>query len=329
MWDMITAYRVSQVVRCAATFSLAEHCQADGAITAASIAHIERINPDATARLLRACVALGLLTCEDGEHFRATPLLNTLRRDIDGSQWGFAMSLPAHGHWTQWGTLPEAVRTGKPQEAAIGGTIFDYFDTHREEAAAFREGFEGMTAVAGPEAAGLIDTSSVEISVDVGGATGTLTHALMKANPRLRGIVYDLPAVVEQAVQAARTLGLEDRVTVIGGDFFKYVPAGGNVYLLRYILHDWNDAECVQILRNCRNVMARNAKLYILEMLLGAIGADDLIVPMQDLNMLAALHGRERSLAEFDRLLDQAGLKRTAALATSSPLWVIEAVAAP
>jgi hypothetical protein len=329
MWDMITAYRVSQIVRCAAAFSLAEHCLADGVITAASIARFEQINPDAAGRLLRACLALDLLTCEDGTHFKATPLLNILRRDIEGSQWGFAMSLPAPGHWGLWGKLPEAVRTGKAQGAEFGGTIFDYYDTHREEASAFMEGLEGMTAVAGAEAARLIDTNGIEKSIDVGGATGTLTHALMKANTKLHGIVYDVPVVAEQAIQAARALGLADRLTAVGGDFFQSVPPGGDIYLLRYVLHDWDDAECIQILQNCRNVMAPNTKLYVLEMVLSAVGADDPVVPMQDLNMLAVLHGRERSLAEFDRLFDRAGLKRTAARATNSPMWVIEAMASP
>lgn len=106
---------------------------------------------------------------------------------------------------------------------------------------------------------------------------------------------------------AARTLALEDRLTAAGGDFFKSVLAGGNVYLLRYILHDWNDAECVQVLQNCRVATIQNAKLLCSGDSLGTVGADDLVVPMQDLNMLAVLHGRERTLAEFDKLFDRAG----------------------
>lgn len=329
LWDMITAYRVSQVVRCAATFSLAEHCHADGVITAASIARLEQANPDATARLLRACAALGLLRSEDGAHYTATALLEILRRDIAGSQWGFAMSLPAPGHWRAWGALPEAIRTGTAQEAEIGGSIFEYFATHAQESEPFMEGLEGMTAVAGAEAARLIDTRSIQKCVDVGGATGTLTHALMKANPQLHGLVYDLPAVADQAAQAARALGLEKRLQFVAGDFFKSVPAGGDLYLLRYVLHDWDDAECVQILKNCRQAMTGSTKLYVLELLRSATGTDDPVVTMQDLNMLAVLHGRERSLTEFDSLFDRAGLKRTAAVPTRSPMWVIEAVRAP
>ena len=126
MWDMITAYRISQIVRTAATLSLAEHCAA-GTVTAASIARAESTDAGTTARFLRACAAIGLLTCQEDRYFAGTPLLGILRRDAEGSQWGFAMSLPAPGHWRPWGDLPEAVRTGKSQAAqTLGGDLFDY-----------------------------------------------------------------------------------------------------------------------------------------------------------------------------------------------------------
>lgn len=327
MMGMITAYRISQVVRCAAMFSLAEHCQSGGTITADSISESERIHPDATARLLRACAALGLLQCDDGRHFRATPLLNTLVRDVKGSLWGFAVSLPAPGHWLPWGHLPEAVRTGEASSTHISDTLFDYFDAHREEQSAFMEGLAGMTAVAGAEASRVIDTTNTQQAIDIGGASGTLLHDLMRLNPQLRGIVFDVPVVAEQAADVARTLGFGNRLATVGGDFFISVPSGADMYLLRYVLHDWDDKACVQILRNCRDAMREGAKIYVLEMVLGVIGSEDAIVPLQDLNMLAILRGRERSMDDFDRLFDLAGLKRTAAMPTNSPLWVIEAQA--
>ena len=149
MWDMITAYRISQIVRTAATLSLAEHCAAD-TVTAESIARAESTDAGTTARFLRACAAIGLLTCQEDCYFSGTPLLDILRRDAEGSQCGFAMSLPAPGHWRPWGDLPEAVRTGKSQAAqTLGGDLFDYYATHQDEGVAFFEGLSGMTAVAG------------------------------------------------------------------------------------------------------------------------------------------------------------------------------------
>lgn len=329
MWDMITAYRTSQIVRTAATFSLAEHCAEEGTVTAESIARAESTDPGTTARLLRGCAALGLLTCEDDVHFTGTPLLDILRRDAEGSQWGFAVSLPAPGHWLPWGNLPEAVRTGDNQaDPTLGGNIFGYFEAHPEEAVPFMAGLSGMTAVAGVEAAKVIDTGRTRLAVDVGGATGTLLHDLMALNPELRGLVLDLPAVVPQAEEAARALGLQDRVTAVSGDFVESVPAGADMYLLRYVLHDWDDAKCVRILENCRKAMAPGARLFVLELVLGTVGSEDKLVPLQDLNMLSILHGRERSIAEFDALFEAAGLTRTSVTETNSAMAVIETVAA-
>jgi hypothetical protein len=329
MWGHITAYRISQIVRTAAVFSLAEHAAA-GPITAESISTAESTDLAATARLLRGCAAYGLLTCDDDVLYRGTPLLDTLRRDAEGSQWGFAMSLPDEGHWRMWGHLSEAVRTGRTQAPETVGTpdIFAWYGAHQDEAAPFFEGLNGMTAVAGADAARIIDTTGFATAVDVGGATGTLMQDLMAVNPKLKGIVYDTPEVAVQAQQAADELGLGDRLTGVGGDFFASVPEGADAYLLRYVLHDWDDKSCVTILTNCRQAMATGSKVFVLEMVLGKAGSEDPVIPSQDLNMLAILHGRERSVAEFDQVLEAAGLKRTKVTPTAgSQLSVIEAVA--
>jgi O-methyltransferase len=328
MWDMIVAYRTSQLVRTAALMSLAEHCAA-GTVTAESLAAAESADPSATARFLRGCASIGLVICEEDRLYSGTPLLDVLRKDADGSQWGFAVSLPGPGHWLPWGELPEAVRTGGTRMSVVGASsIFDYYRHHPEEEAAFMAGLSGMTAVAGAEAARVIDTSDVRLAVDVGGATGTLLHDLMKVNAELRGIVLDVPAVAPQAAEAAEALGLQGRVEAVSGDFLDSVPAGGDLYLLRYVLHDWDDETCVRILRNCRAAMAPQARLMVLEMVLGTVGREPEVVPSQDLNMLAVAQGRERTVAEFDALLEAAGLRRVAVYPTHSPMSIVEAVAA-
>jgi hypothetical protein len=328
MWDMIIAYRTSQIVRTVATLSLAEHC-ADGPVTAEAVAAAESADPAAVARLLRASAALGLVTTADEINFSGTNLLDILRRDADGSQWGFAMSLPAPGHWLPWGDLPEAVRTGGSRaSASLGQDIFQYYGTHPEEAAPFFAGLNGMTAVAGAAAAQLIDTSDARMAVDVGGASGSLLHDLMAVNPKLTGIVMDVPEVAERATQAAEDLGLHDRLQAVGGDFFESIPTGGDIYLLRYVLHDWDDDSCVRILTRCREAMKPTAKLYVLELVLGPIGREDKVVPLQDMNMLAILYGKERKTDEFGALLEAAGLRLSAVIPTDSPMTIIEAVPA-
>jgi hypothetical protein len=149
----------------------------------------------------------------------------------------------------------------------------------------------------------------------------------MAVNSTMRGIVLDRPAAVPLAEEAARKLGLQDRITAQGGDFTISVPADGDLYLLRYVLHNWDDDTCIQILRRCREVMAPEARVVVQEMVLGTIGQEPEVVPSQDLNMLAVLEGRERTVAEFDELLAAAGLRRAAIHVTDSPTSIIEAVA--
>jgi precorrin-6B methylase 2 len=329
MFDLIVAYRKSQLVRTAAMMSLAEHC-ASGPVTAESVAAAESADPGTTARFMRACASIGLLTCADEAYFSGTELLDVLRKDAEGSQWGWAVSLPAPGTWLPWLHLPEAVRTGRSQaENVIGGHIFEYYEQHRDEREAFAAGLSSFTAVTGAHAAEVLDTSNVRLAVDVGGATGSLLHDLMAVNSSMRGIVLDRPATVPLAEQAARTLGLQDRITALGGDFTKSVPAEGDMYLLRYVLHNWDDDTCIQILRRCREAMAPGARVVILEMLLGSIGREPEIVPSQDMGMLAMLEGRERTVAEFDALMAAADLRRVAVHSSDSPTSIIEAVAVP
>jgi len=149
----------------------------------------------------------------------------------------------------------------------------------------------------------------------------------MRVNPHLQGVVFDLPHVGPDALAAAADQGFSDRLRVDTGDFFKAVPAGADLYLLRYILHDWDDGQCVEILRNCRQALAPDGRVLVLEMILGEIGQEPPAVPSQDLNMLVMTGGRERSIAQFDELFGAAGLCRTSATATGSPMSVIEAVA--
>jgi O-methyltransferase domain len=158
------------------------------------------------------------------------------------------------------------------------------------------------------------------------GATGSLLQLLQHANPTLRGIVFDRPNIVDDAATQIARNGLTERTEVIGGDFFRSVPAA-DLYLLKFILHDWPDDQCVTILRRCREAMAPTGRIAIIELVLGEL-SDPGFGAVMDMNMLAASPGRERSLDEYDTLLAAAGLRRTAVLTTNSPQSVIEAVAA-
>ncbi|WP_255362942.1 acetylserotonin O-methyltransferase [Mycobacterium sp. 1245852.3] len=192
MMTMLTGYWVTQIVRAAATFNLADHL-AGSIDTAESIAAEESLDPDATRRLIRACASLGLVTSADGVQLSGTPLLSTLLRDDPNSLRGMVLAQAAPGHWLTWGCFPDAVRSGTRQmEAAHGipGTIFDYLATHPDEASHFTEAMSNLSAAAAIEIAKLVDTRGVEYALDVGGANGEVLRAMMRSNPELRGGVF-------------------------------------------------------------------------------------------------------------------------------------------
>src|SRR5260221_2893373 len=314
MMQMLTGFFVTQIAGAVASYSIADHL-AKGPATAEQIAKAESIDSTATFRLLRACASLGLVTCDDGLRFSATPLLGTLRTNVPGSLHSMAIAGSAPGHWLPWGRFLDAMRTGQPQTVpALGATIWDYYAQQPEEAAALTNAMHGSTSGVAQEVARLVDTSTAKLAVDIGGASGTLVHSLMTANPQLHGIVLDLSDVVPSATAAAAALGLAERSSVLAGDFFASVPEA-DLYLLKHVLHDWDDGQGVRILENCRRAMRPGGRVIVIELLLGEIGEPG-PAPFMDLNMMVMLTGRERTLSEYRALLKQAGFR----LAKSMPV---------
>ncbi|MET1025668.1 MAG: methyltransferase [Dongiaceae bacterium] len=326
MHEMISAFSISQIVHAAAVYSLAEHL-ADGLATPAEIAAAESINVDATLRLMSACVSIGLMSYDGQEKFSATPLLKTLHKDDPNSMRGAALVLPAPGHWLPWSRLSDAVRTGKPQAAAaLGRDLWDYFADTPNEAKAFTQTMKAMTASVSHEAASLIDTQAARVAVDIGGASGTLIHALMEKNPSLQGMVFDLPHVVPDAIKAAEALGFQNRFSAVSGDFLVSVPPA-DLYLLKSVLIDWPDDTCIAILKSCRRAVKPNGRLVLID-LMSEIGAPG-IAPMADLTMMVLFGSRIRRLEEYTALLTAAGFRFSRATATSTPFTLIEALPAP
>jgi len=320
---MVTSHWVAQVVRAAADLSLADHL-AEAGLNANEISRREGSAPRTTFRLMRACVELGILTADAEGTFYSTPLLATLRKDAPGSMRGLALATTLPAQWLSWNEFTKSVRTGHTQAAAaLGADFFDYLEAHPDQARDFSDGMTTTTSLWTGDAAGVIDTAAVKVAVDVGGATGSLLHLLVEANSDLRGIVFDRPNIVGAAAAAAAQRGLSDRVDAVAGDFFQSVPPA-DLYVLKMILHDWDDDRCVQILENCRDAMNPGGRIAIVEMVVGEPG-DPGPAALIDMNMLAVVPGQERSLAEYDGLLSAAGLRRTALIPTRSAQSVIEA----
>ena len=300
---------------------------AAGARTAAAIAPILGVNETSLFRLMRAVVALGVLRKDRHNQFALTPFGQCLRSGVPGSMRAAIASEVDTVHWECWGQLDDCIRTGKPAFEKVFGLAnpWDYYrDKNPEEGRLFSE---NMTAQSGAEVRDVLRAysfGSARRVIDVGGAHGAFLAAVLKRMPKARGVLFDQPDVVRQARSTLQELGVADRVELIGGSFFEAVPTGGDLYLLKHILHDWSDEECVRILRRVREAMAPGARVVVVELPLSE-GRGAPFAALLDINMLVCLTGKERTPAEYATLFERAGLRMSGVTATRSPTAVIEA----
>jgi SAM-dependent methyltransferase len=231
--------------------------------------------------------------------------------------------------WKVWGCLGHSLRTGAAAfEHAYGADIFTYLTEHPQAGRQFDEAMSAFVSQSAEAIVSTFDFSRFERIVDVGGGNGTLIAAILKRNPRVRGVVFDLPAVVERAAARISSAGLSDRCECIAGDFFSAAPPAGDACILASILHDWDDEHALAILRSCRRAMATGHTLVIAEALI-APGDQPSFAKILDLTMLVINGGRQRTEGEFRNLLADAGFELKCAIPTwsSTETSILEAVA--
>ncbi len=321
--QLIRGYWASQVVGTVAQLGIADHL-APFPLDCDALAEATGCEPRATCRLLRACCHVGLVRSLPDRRFGLTPLGELLRSNVPGSQRDTAVALTAPGHWLPWGHLTEAVRSGERQAAtALGAELFDYYATHADEGSAFTGAMADRSALVGDEVAKVLDVSAVSHVVDVGGASGGIIAALLRRNATLRGAILDRADVVPRAEAALAELGLLSRCQVIAGDFFEDVP-DADLYILKHILHDWDDDQSLTILRNCARGLRGNGRVVLVEWVMPD-DEEPSPAALADLNMLVLLPGRERTLGEFAALLRTSGLRLDTVTELALSMHVIEA----
>lgn len=328
MMSTITGFWVSQLTAALAHLEVAEHLH-DGPKTADTVAKLAGSDPRATFRLLRAAVDPGLVRHDpETDRFASTSLLDRLRASAPDSLRNVALVWNAPLHWQAWGRFTECVRTGEDQViAAVGRPTFDYLAENPVEADQFSRAMAELSTPTIREAVGAVDASPGTTIVDVGGATGAFVVAMLAEHPGTDGIVLDLPHVTAAAQREIASRGMQDRCRAVAGDFFETIPES-DLFLLKFVLHDWGDEECVRILRKCREAMRPGGRVVVVDMLTGTPDEPG-TAALMDLNMLAIAPGaREHDLADFDRFFAAAGLVRTAATELSAPYCVLEAEAA-
>jgi hypothetical protein len=323
--DLISGMWAARAVGAFARLGIADQL-AEGPRTASELAPALRADETALYRLMRAVVSIGVLTSKSGGRFGLTAFGRCLRSGVPGTMRAAIASEVDTVHWACWGQLDDCLRTGKPAFEKVFGLAnpWDYYrDQNPDEGRLFSE---NMTAQSGAEVQAVLRAYSFKGArrvVDVGGSHGAFLAAVLKRVPQAQGVLFDQPDVIAHAHQALSELGVAARIERVGGNFFESVPAGGDLYLLKHILHDWSDAECVRILHCVREAMTPGARVAVVEMpLLEAGGAP--FASLLDINMLVCLTGKERTATEYSELFRRAGLKMTGVTPTQSPIAVIE-----
>jgi hypothetical protein len=323
---MLIGYRISQAIYVAAKLGIADLLK-DGPKSSGELATSVGANPDAFHRLLRVLASVGVFAQVDQRRFTLTPMGALLQTGVSGSLWAAAITFGEERNWRPWGELLYSVRTGRSaHEHVYGMGVFEYFNQHPEAGRVASANFRERTASTAEAVVNSYDFSRTHTIVDVGGGHGALLAAILKAHPHLHGTLFDLPPVVEGAKQLMEAEGLVGRCDLVAGDFFVTVPGGCDAYLLKWILHDWDDERAVTILKNCRRAMREQGKLLLVEQLMPERAEQAPHVVLADLQMMVMAGGRERTEAEFRALLDAAGFRLTKVVPTQSEFSVIEGV---
>lgn len=326
MMSIITAQWVSQIARTLAEMRVPDLLH-EAPRTPDEIAEAAGTHPETTFRLLRGAVGTGLAAYDDASgRFTSTPLLDRLRTDAADSLRNLAIVWSAPGHWQLWGSLPDAVRTGKDQAVEIlGQPLWEYFSNTPAEGELFTQGITELSLPIIREAVPEIAAGPGETIVDLGGATGAFVLSMLDAHPGTTGILFELPHVVDSARAHIEASSLSERCTAQAGDFFESVPEA-DIYLLKFVLHDWDDTACARLLERCRQAMRPGGRVVVVDMLIGPV-SDPGPAALMDVNMLTLQPGRERDHDDLDRLFAAAGLKRSNTTPLTPPYYIVEAVA--
>jgi hypothetical protein len=300
---------------------------ADKPQSVGQLAAITQTHERALYRVLRSLSSVGVFREVEPKVFALSPYAEPLRSDAPGSMRNGAIFMGEEWHWRVWGDLLYSVRTGKPAWGHThGAEVFDYFAVNPEQAEIFNGAMTDMSMGVAPAIVEAYDFSSFRTLADIAGGHGYLLAQILKANPELSGVLFDVPPVIEGAGELLEAEGVAARVEKVSGDFFAAVP-GADAYIMKHIIHDWDDERCVTILKNIREAMRPDAKVLIVESVV-PVGDGPHYSKLLDLEMLASPGGAERTAEEYAALLAEAGLRMTRVVPTRSPFSIVEAVAA-
>jgi hypothetical protein len=300
----------------------------DGPRSITDLAAEAQANEDALYRALRALAAFGFFTELPNRTFANNPNSEAIRSGVPGSLRAMARWLGEESSWWKaWGHLSHSLRTGESAaEITFGSNAFEFMGRNTHVNAIFQAAMSDFSAMTARAVCQAYNFTGINHIIDVGGGHGLLLSSILDKIPHATGTLLDLPEVVENADPTLKAAGNADRITKAGGNFLDGVPAGADAYIMKHIIHDWDDPRCIKILQHCKNGLRPNGRILIVEQVLSD-APESAFTKALDLEMLVMTPGgRERTADDFQTLLSKAGLHLSRIVPTESPVCIIEAV---
>jgi hypothetical protein len=321
---MLPDIRVIQMIYVAAKLGIAD-LLSEGPATVEELANACNAHAPTLYRLLRALASLGIFTEVEPAKFGLSEVAELLRSDVTDSMRNKALWLGEPWRWRPFGELLYSVQTGQPAfHHVFGENMFDYLRTKPDADAIFNQSMTEMTNIKGAAVADLYDFNHASMVIDIGGGHGALLASILNRYPLSQGTLFDSPAVLEGAGSLLSTEGVLERCKLVGGSFFEECPKGGDIYILKLIIQDWDDERALSILRNCHAAMEKGATLLIIERIIPS-GNERHHGKIVDIEMLTLFGSQERTEAEYRKLLNIAGFKIQSILPTPADVDIIEA----
>lgn len=323
LMEKMSAAWIAQALAVAAALGIADHLS-EGPLDASDLAARCGADGGALYRILRALASQGIFTENAAGRFVLTPLAEPLRDDANNSVRAYVAMAGSQWQWRAWGEMLYSARTGKPAfDRVFGEPVFDYYSSHPD---AQRLAAAALTSRSRTENAAIVsayDFADADV-FDIGGGEGSLLAEILRVNPDTRGTLFEREPVLASARCLFESADFAARCRLMAGDFFGSVPAGGDIYVLKKVIHDWEDARATAILRNCRRAMEKTARLLLIESIVPP-GNEPAYAKLLDLLMLVYAGGRERTAAEYKSLLGEAALTLSRIIPTASGVSILEA----
>ena len=324
LMQLSTGYIASTCVYLAVKLRLPDLLAA-GPRTSTDLARELSVNEDALFRVMRTLASLGVFEEKSSRTFANTLASSMLRSASPGSLYEMVLWMSDPFHFQVYANALHSVQTGSPAaEKTLGVPVFEWFPKNPDESEVFNNAMTTFSAMVIPAVLEVYEFSGIGTLIDVAGGHGHVLTSILQNYPSMHGVLFDLDHVLAGARPVIESLGLSDRCRTVSGDFFRAVPAGGDAYIMKHIIHDWDDERATTILKNIRSAMNHGGRVILVDSVVTPGNQPD-FAKIIDLEMLLMPGGRERTEEEFRELFARSGFQLTRIIPTKSPLSVIEA----